>query len=363
VAALLILVGAAAGIWLTRPGNALPDFGQQVQAPRAEEPPAKPPEAKPPAQQDPPKAEEPPKPPAPPEEKRPADSDATAFIHRFMQARMSGDAAGLDTLVDPAAPGRAGIRLSVGGARITGYSASLLGSGDPESFIFRLRVAFATAQPGAEVAVENVRVSWKGGFKVAGFEDIPRDSLALVAAGGGKLAVHRGQDTAIVADLGALPATAKPYGAGPDSEFGVGKDGWSVASPSLSGSKVLWITRGLHPLLGVSDTNWSGAAVATHLDLMFEATGVDAAWSPAGDRYVAVTVAQPSGATTLFVWDTNAGERFGPDLVTLTGSPDFTVKNLRWQANGNVVMFDLEKGGATTGPWQYSVSTKVVTNP
>lgn len=338
VAVLLLLAGAAGGIWLSRDRVFEAAPVGQVQAPMAAE---KPPSPKPQETTSPPKPADPP--PAPkPEEKRPADSEVSAFLQAYMQRRMSE---------------------GTSGRRITGYTATLLGSGDPESFIFRLRVAVATPQ-GSEVTVENVRVTWKGGLKVADGEEIPREALALGAVDGGKLVLRRGQDSTVAVDLGTLPEMAGPWGADPGVEFGVGKEGWSVAVPSLSGDFVLWATKGLHPLLGVSRINGTGAPEQVPLDLLFEGAVQEAVWSPMQhDRFAAVAVAEPSGATVVHVWDMAGRKRFGPNLQEATGTADYRAKNLRWQAGGTVLSFDVEAGGKTTGPWQYNVNTKSLSKP
>ena len=272
---------------------------------------------------------------------------------------MAGDASKLAGMVAPGAPGAAGIRLSSDADRMTGYTASLLGSGDPDSFVFRLSVAFASGQPGGEVAVETLRLTWKGGLKVAAFDEVANESLALLVDKEGKLQLSRGQDTALVADLGALPALAKPWGA--SAEFGVGKEGWQVAAPSLTGKTVLWVTRGLHPLLGVSHVNWSGAPAVAPLDLLFEGGAAEAAWAPGSDRYVAVALTQPSGATALAVYDVS-GDRFGPDLANVLGTVDYRVHRLRW-LDANTLAFDLVMAGAPAGTWSYRIDTRTLKGP
>jgi hypothetical protein len=298
-----------------------------------------------------------------PEPQRPADSEAQTFIRSFMAARMKGDAGAVSALVAPGAVGSGSIRLSGPGERITGYTADLLGSGDTDLFSFRINVAFSAHQPGGEVEAEDVRVTWKDGLKVGWFGTAPGSSLALTVGKDGKLYLSQGQKTAVAGDLALLPAMARPWGAAPGQEFGVGKEGWSVAAVTLSGDKVLWVTRGNHPLLGVSQITWGSNPIMTPLDLLFEAGAVDAAWAPGGSRYAAVAVAQASGATTLLIYDVTANQRFGPDLISATGgSPDFTVKGIRW-LSPTVVAFDVQKGSSTTGPWQYDVTTRVLTHP
>jgi hypothetical protein len=365
VAVLLLLGAVAVGVWLGREaGNGAmgpaPAADAKVSAPVGQVPSGT---AKPATAATPPLASKPAAPatpPAPPatEPQRPADADAVAFIDRLMQARMAGDAAGLKAML-AAGLNSGGIRGSTPEARITGYSTELLGSGDTDSFIFRVNVAFSTGQPGGEVAAENLRLSWRGGFKLAAFEDVARDALALGVGKDGKLVLSRGQNTAPVAELAALPAKAKPWGAAPGTEFGVGKEGWSVAAVSLTGNHVLWVTRGLHPLLGVSRVNWNGQPEVTPLDLLFEAGAVDAAWAPAGDRYVAVAVAQPSGATVLMVYDLVAGERLVP---ALPAGPDYSVRAIRW-LSPQVVAFDLVHGGQSTGPWRFNVVSRSLQGP
>lgn len=340
VAVLLVLAGVAGGIWWYRGYTTDEMLVGQVQAPSAADPPPAP-APKPPTTPTPFTPADPP--PAPkPEEKRPADSEAIAFIQQYMQQRMSE---------------------STSGRRITGYSASLLGSGDPESFIFRLRVAVTTPQ-GSAVTVENVRVTWKGGLKVADGEEIPRETLSLVPADGGKLVLQRGKDSTVAVDLGTLPEMAGPWGAEPGVEFGVGKEGWAVAVPSLSGDYVLWATKGLHPLLGVSRIKWGGAPEEIPLDLLFEGGVREASWSPMQhDRHAAVAVSEPSGATVVQVWDMADRKRFGPNLQEAMGTAQYQAKNLRWQAGGVILLFDVEANGKTTGPWQYNVATKSLSKP
>ncbi|HWI52665.1 MAG TPA: hypothetical protein VNT01_11065 [Symbiobacteriaceae bacterium] len=363
LAVLLVLVGVAGGLYLARPKAAVPAGpGGKVQAPSASGGSS----AKPPAEQPKP-AEEPPKPveepkPAEPAPKRPSDAEAQAFVRTFMEARMAGNAGKVSAMVASNATTNGPIRLSGPGARIAGYTAQLLGSGDTDSFSFSLKVAFATGQPGSEVEAEELRLTWKGGLKVAAYTDAPKESLALGVGQDGKLWLHRGQATAMVGDLAGLPNTFKPMGAAPGTEFGVGKDGWSVAAVNTAGTHVLWVTKGLHPLLGISQVNWQGNPTVTPLDLLFEAGGVDAAWAPGSARYVAVAVAQPSGATALVIYDATVPAKFGPDLVTTFGNLDFTVRNLRW-LSATVVAFDVQKGSATTGPYTYDINSKKLTQP
>ncbi|HWI51131.1 MAG TPA: hypothetical protein VNT01_03190, partial [Symbiobacteriaceae bacterium] len=198
---------------------------------------------------------------------------------------------------------------------------------------------------------------------VSAYIEKPKETLTLSGSQSGKLVLHRGQDTAVAGDLGLLPEKAAPWGAGPGIEFGVGKEGWSVAAVTTSGTHVLWVTKGLHPLLGISQITWGSNPVMTPLDLLFEAGGVDAAWAPGSTRHVAVTVAQPSGATTLFIYDVTAKQRFGPDLQgALGGAPDFAVRNLRW-VSPTVVAFDVQRGATTTGPYTYDITSKELKKP
>lgn len=377
VAVLLVLGGVAGGIWLgrgPRDGRQAAGSDRKVSVPLATAPSGKDKPAANPAGGGQPAQTQPapasgstgsgagaPKPPeaanSVPEPQRPPDADAAAFIGKLMEARMSGDAARVKGFLAPGL--KETIRVSKADARITAYSADLLGSGDLDSFIFRLAVAFDSGQPGNEVAAENVRLTWRGGFKVAGYEEVTRDALALGTSKVGGLFLSRGQDTVAAATLEALPAMARPWGAQAGSEFGVGKEGWSVAAVSLTGRHVLWVTRGDHPLLGISQVSWNGAPLATPLDLLFEAGAVDAAWAPGADRYVAVTVAQPSGATGLYVYDVSDGQRLAPDLKAAAGGPDYTVRNIRWTGS-QVVVFDLVRGGKTTGTWTFNVVSKAL---
>lgn len=363
VAVVLVLGGVLAGSWLARPRGDSGNQNQQVHVPElpgastgGTAKPATPATGSGPAPGQPVSSE--PKP-VTPEPKRPADSEAQAFVASFMRARMAGDASKLAGMVAPGASGAAGIRLSSDANRMTGYTAGLLGSGDPDAFVFRLNVAFAPAQPGGEVAVETLRLTWKGGLKVAAFDEVAGDALALLVDKEGKLQLSRGQATALVADLGALPAMAKPWGS--KSEFGVGKEGWAVAAPSLTGKTVLWVTRGLHPLLGISHVNWDGAPGVVPLDLLFEGGAEEAAWAPGSDRYVAVTLTQPSGATALAIYDVT-GDRFGPDLSNVLGTVDYRVHRLRW-LDANTLAFDLAKAGAPAGTWTYQINTRTLKGP
>lgn len=298
-----------------------------------------------------------------PEPKRPADSEAQAFLRTFMQARMAGDAGKVASMVKPDAVGKGSIRLSGPGARITGYTAELLGSGNPDLFIFRVAVSFGTGQPGGEVSVEEITLTWKGGFKVAAFTEREQESLTLGVGQDGKLYLQKGQTKALAGDLALLPNMARPLGAEPGIEFGVGKEGWSVAAVNTAGTHVLWVTKGLHPLLGVSQITWGSNPVMTPIDLLFEAGGVDAAWAPGSSRHVAVTIAQPSGATNLYIYDVLAKERIDPGLMAkLGGGPDYAVRNLRW-ISPTVVAFDVERGGKTTGPYTFDISTKELKTP
>jgi hypothetical protein len=364
VAVLLVLGGVAAGLWLARPRADIAPKGGQVHVPPLPGEPKgssgkqvspAPGGGQAPAQ---PVEPAPATPAAPPAPNRPADSEAHAFVNAFMQARMAGDGRQLAAMV---APGAAGIRVSGPANRITGYTVSLLGSGDPELFVFRLHVAFAGRQPGGEVAAEDLRLTWQGGFRVASFQQSAADSLALGVDKEGKLQLHHGQSTALVGDLATLPAMAKPWGATTE-EFGVGKEAWAVAVPSLTGNSVLWVTQGLHSLLGVSTQDAGGAYVPAPMDLLFEAGADEAAWAPGADRHVAVALAQPSGATTLVVYDLAGGQRFGPDLSNVLGTVDYRVSYLRW-LRADTVAFDLEKVGAAAGTWTYNVGTRTLKGP
>lgn len=354
-AVLLVLGGLIAGLLLSRRQPAAAAGGlKQVHVPTV---PGKRTTDKP-APADKPAGSE--KPPAP-EEKRPADAEALAYMTAFMHARMAGDGPRVSAMLAPAvAPGA--LRMSGPDLRMTAYTYELLGSGDPDTFVFRARVAFTGAQPGSEVAAEEIRLTWKGGLKVSAFGEAARESLALGVGADGLLYLHRGQDTAAAADLAALPEKFRPFGADPAVEFGTGRDGWSVAATSLTGSHVLWVTRGLHPLLGISQIKWGEAPAVTPLDLLFEAGVVDAAWAPGPARYVAVAVAEASGNTGLSIWDVIAGARFGPELAGAPGGGEYQVQHLRW-LGPSVVAFDLRKGGTVTGPWTYNVSNRTLAGP
>lgn len=377
LAVLLVLAGLVGGLLMARPRAEKADRSGKVHAPTAGEQvtggggksgqkPAQPqPQPSQPTQPQPANpAPGQPEGPKEPEPKRPPDSEAQTFIRAFMQARMAGDAGKVSGMVLPQAVGKGSIRLSGPGARITGYTVELLGSGNPDLFIFRVGVGFGTGQPGGEVAAEEITLTWKGGLKVAASAEREKESLALGVGQDGKLSLHKGQATALAGDLEMLPDKAKPWGAGPGIvEFGVGKEGWSVAAVNTAGTHVLWITKGLHHLLGISQITWGSNPVMTPLDLLFEAGGVDAAWAPGSGRHVAVTVALPSGATTLFVYDVLTPEKIDPGLAAkLGGGQDYAVRNLRW-LSGTVVAFDVERGGSTKGPYTFDISTRDLKTP
>ncbi|HYF91427.1 MAG TPA: hypothetical protein VD969_04195 [Symbiobacteriaceae bacterium] len=366
LAILLVLAGVAGGLMLARPRAPVPGTVGKVTAPSAgEKKPAPKPQIQPQPHEPPPKEPEPKEPePKELEHSRPPNSEAQAFIRAFMEARMAGDAATVASMVGPQAVGKGSIRLSGPGARITGYTAGLLGTGDVDLFVFRLKVGFATGQPGGEVAAEEIRLTWQGGLKVVAYTEQAKETLTLGVGQDGKLYLHRGQDTAVAGDLSLLPAKAKPWGAGPGIEFGVGAEGWSVAAVTTAGSHVLWVTKGHHPLLGISQITWGSNPVMTPLDLLFEAGAVDAAWAPGGARYVAVATAQASGATTLTIYDVTASQKYGPDLsAALGGGQDFAVRNIRW-VSGTVVAFDVVQGGATVkGPYAYDVASRQLKQP
>ncbi|MDF2626392.1 MAG: hypothetical protein K0R39_223 [Symbiobacteriaceae bacterium] len=370
LAVLLVLAGVAGGLLLSRPRATLAQVPGKVNAPPVTKPgagapgPSKPSQPTPTEPAQPPQSEPAqPTEPAEPEPQRPADSEALAFIRTFMKARMAGDAGKVSGMVLPQAVGRGSIRLSGPGARITGYTADLLGSGDMDRFVFRVSVGFGTGQPGGEVAAEEIALTWKGGLKVAAFAERAQDSLAMGVGQDGTLYLHKGQSATLAGDLAMLPDQAKPRGAEPGIEFGVGKEGWSVAAVNMAGTHVLWVTKGLHPLMGISQITWGSNPVMTPIDLLFEAGGVDAAWAPGSSRYVAVAIAEPSGATTLAVIDAMGPGKVVPDLAAkLGGAPDYTVRNLRW-LSGTVVAFEVERGGKTTGPYTYDVGTNALTTP
>jgi hypothetical protein len=98
------------------------------------------------------------------------------------------------------------------------------------------------------------------------------------------------------------------------------------------------------------------------LDLLFEAGVTEAAWAPVGAKYVAVAIAQPSGAVMLQVWDIGLQTRLSPDLAAAMGTMDFMIKNLRW-TSPTQVEFDLQKAGVPQGLWRYDVTTKQLTPP
>lgn len=380
LAVLLVLAGLVGGLLMARPREGTADVGGKVHVPSAAKPGAGAPVAsssgtkgqKPPSQPAQPQPAQPqptqpaqPQPPGPkePEPTRPTDSEAQAFLRAFMQARTAGDAGKVSAMVKPEAVGKGSIRLSGPGARITSYTGELLGSGNPDLFIFRVHVGFGTGQPGGEVSVEEITLTWKGGLKVAAFAEREKESLTLGVGQDGKLYLQKGQTTTLAGDLGLLPDMAKPWGAGPGIQFGVGKEGWSVAAVNTAGTHVLWITKGLHPLLGISQITWGSNPVMTPLDLLFEAGGVDAAWAPGSSRHVAVTIAQPSGATTLFIYDVMTPEKIDPGLTAkLGGQPDYAVRNLRW-ISPTTLAFDVERGGKTTGPYTFDISTKELSTP
>jgi hypothetical protein len=309
-----------------------------------------------------PKPPEPTPPPPVVEPKRPSEKEALVFMEKFMATRQNGDLAGVQNMLAVSLSNKAAVRVSLPDARITGYMIDPVASLGNEPFAFRVRVGIGYKGAGGDVDVEDVKVAWTSGFKVSQFEPIVKETLALSVAKDGNLYLARGQDTALAGALSLLPAKASPYGAGPNIQFGVGKDGWSVAVPSYSGSYVLWVTRGLHPLLGVTQVKWGGAPTIVPLDLLFEAGVTEAAWAPVGAKYVAIAIAQPSGAVMLQVWDIGLQTRLSPDLATAMGTMDFMIKNLRW-ASPTQVEFDLQKAGVPQGLWRYDVASKQLSPP
>lgn len=364
LAVCLVLISVAGGIWIGRSGQqpTIPvDVSEKVAVPDKPVPAGgdKPsaegekPVAAPPAQHA-------PKPPEP-ESKRPADQDAIAYIQAFMRARMAGDLEKVTTMLVPEIKPST-VPVHTAGHRMTAYQLQLLGSGDPDAFLFRVRAAFVGAQPGGEVAVEHLRVAWKGGLKVAGFEGLAKEAITAAARTDGQIELRQGEATRLAADLTTLPEQFAPYGAGPGVEFGVGRGGWAVAVPSLSGQHLFWSTRGLHPLVGVSQINPGGAPAVRPLDLLFEGAVAEAAWAPGSDQYIALAQAWPSGGTGLQVWDIAGPTRFGPDLLEAVGHADYTVRSVHW-LSPTVVAFEIRIGGDVSGPWTYDLSTQALTPP
>ncbi|MFZ5827116.1 MAG: hypothetical protein ACOY94_22705 [Bacillota bacterium] len=109
-----------------------------------------------------------------------------------------------------------------------------------------------------------------------------------------------------------LPKVFRPFGAGPDVQFGVGDNGWGALALSPDLTTVAFVTRGTHAFLGLVDRQ--GAVKG--LDLWFEGGAGELAWSFDG-RYLAATNASPRGIFTLQLWDLTAGQP-----VKVTGLPD-----------------------------------------
>lgn len=129
-----------------------------------------------------------------------------------------------------------------------------------------------------------------------------------------------------VVKLADLPKVFTPYGAQPGTEFGVGKDGFSVLALHPEFKSVAFVTRGLHPFFGIADAE---TGKVRGLDLFFEGGASELAWSHDG-KYLAVAVLRPSGGEELQVWDAAAGKRVEiKDLPK--GTPEAKAGNLRWK--------------------------------
>ncbi|MGE5676123.1 MAG: hypothetical protein ACM3XM_19970 [Mycobacterium leprae] len=293
--------------------------------------------------------------PAPSPTPRPSDREALAFVEAFMQARMAGATSAVQAMLDRSLAGRAGTFALKSGERITAYLVEALPNDNEAFFRYQIRVAVSIDASRSRVATERLTVAWRGGFKAADWVDVPTQMLTLSEGKDRKLYLYRGQDLAEVADRDVLPKAYRPFGAGAGIAFATGREGWLVAAPSLTGSHVLWVTRGNHPLLGFSQVNWGGAPIQASLDLLFEGGATEAAWAPGTAQHVAVAVAVPSGSTLLYIWDVTTKTRFGPDLTKELG-PDVTVKGIRWPcAVRKIVAFDILQGGRQSGPWLYDL--------
>lgn len=289
----------------------------------------------------------------PPAPTRPPDQEALAFVRAFMQARMDGDAAAVSRAL---APELGPVRLSRPGAPLTGYELDLLGSGDLDSFIFRTVLAVGGPPFGGQVVSESLRVTYANGLQIVELTELAAQALTAGATPEGLLFLRRGEDRYPIALLSELPERFAPAAAGGSSppqpdELPVGREGWWLAVPSLSGEQLLWVTRGSHPLLGISKAE-DGAYRLLPLLSLTGSRPVEAAWAPGGGRF-ALALQEQEGRAGLLVWEQGAGSHFVPGL------PDRPVhlSRLRWGAQGTRLLFDLSGEGIPARTWQYDTAS------
>lgn len=260
---------------------------------------------------------------------------AREALGRFMEARLQGDEEAARSLLT--GNGReqfqrsSGLRLSLAGAdpEVTGYRTTRESKGvGLATFEVRLSESSRERAYGSMRDESLTVVKQDGAYRIDGGRAVNR--MDLFPEDGALyrttiVGVGEGPQEAVVA-LDELPRTFRPQGAGPGTEFGVGREGFGPVAIAPDGERAAFISQGLHPLLAtvkLEDRRIQG------IDLYFEGRGEMIMWSATG-KFLASQVLHPSGFSRVHFYQADGGAPVKVGLGEQFPAENFALSLVRW---------------------------------
>lgn len=161
-------------------------------------------------------------------------------------------------------------------------------------------------------------------------------------------------------DLDDLPDEFTPLGATPDISFGVGKEGYALLAFAPSGTRLAFVTWGVHGFLGTIPL--SGGSKPEGVDLHWEGLTVDVDWSP-DSQHIAAVIEQPTGNSALTVYRISPTQRLQLGLETMFAPDLYSIADPRWLDNNRLTIAVEHSEAAQdskNGQWRVDINTKTI---
>jgi len=300
----------------------------------------------------------------------PSIDAARTFAGQFMCARLSGKVEDARAMLSSAGaksfggPGQPDLDLRESGD-ICGYApVSELSREDGKTFVFVYRLQ----QTGREVAYaafwdETITVT-SAGTGTSFLVDAATEGAATEARVDESMVLRLVRDgvESELFGLDDLPDEYTPLGASDDITMGVGKEGFALLSFAPSGTRLAFVTWGVHGFLGY--VALSGSA-PEGIDIHWEGLTVDTVWSP-DSQYIAAVIEQPTGNSALSVYRVTPPERLQLGVETMFAPEDYRLERPVWLDTGRLTV-EVEHRDAPqdskNGQWLIDIGTRTISRP
>lgn len=298
----------------------------------------------------------------------PSIDDARTFAGQFMCARLNGKVEDARAMLSAngaksfGGPGQPDLDLRESGD-ICGYSpVSELSRNDGKTFVFVYRLQ----QTGREVAYaafwdETITVAAAGSSFVI---DGAAEGTATEARVDESMVLRLTRDgmESELFGLNDLPDEYTPLGASADITMGVGKEGFALLSFSPSGTRLAFVTWGVHGFLGYVALTGS---FPEGIDIHWEGLTVDTVWSP-DSQYIAAVIEQPTGNSALSIYRVTPPERLQLGVEAMFAPEDYRLDRPVWLDTGRLT-FEVEHRNAPhdskNGRWLMDIGAQTIMRP